>query len=277
MGRGWAYTGALLGGAVSIAANIAHSYVPPVGALAGWVPERGAVGSAVFWPVALLVAVEIFARTGWPTGKRWVVARFLGLLRVAIVAAVVSYRHMSGLLAFYAEDPLTATIGPLAVDGLMVMATSALIGTSRRRPGEAVSDDTETEAPEVDPFMVALAAQTALAAALEPVGEPDETDSTVANLRQSPAGPSGTPRRRGGRKLPPSSAPTVAKIAAKHPDASPAEIAAKARVSESTARRHLAAILPPTTSTPEVINTPIGVEINNREPVLTGASEGAPS
>ena len=31
-GRGWAYIGAGLGGAVSIAANVAHSYVPPAGA-----------------------------------------------------------------------------------------------------------------------------------------------------------------------------------------------------------------------------------------------------
>jgi hypothetical protein len=274
MGRGWAYTGALLGGAVSIAANIAHSYVPPVGALAGWVPERGAVGSAVFWPVALLVAVEIFARTGWPTGKRWVVARFLGLLPVAIVAAVVSYRHMSGLLAFYAEDPLTATIGPLAVDGLMVMATSALIGTSRRRAGEVVSDDTETEAPEVDPLTMAKAAQAALAAALELPSELSESGRSAGGTDV----PAGAPRRRrGGRKLPPSSAPAVAKFVARNPDATPTEVAVKVGISESTARRHLAAIVPPTTSTPEVINTPTGVEINNHVPVLTGASKGAPS
>ena len=46
-GRGWAYTGVLLGGAVSIAANVAHSYVPPDGAPAGWRPQTGAVISAV--------------------------------------------------------------------------------------------------------------------------------------------------------------------------------------------------------------------------------------
>ena len=31
-GRAWAYVGAVLGGAVSVAANVAHSYVPPDGA-----------------------------------------------------------------------------------------------------------------------------------------------------------------------------------------------------------------------------------------------------
>jgi hypothetical protein len=132
VGRRWAYAGAMLGGAASVAANVAHSFVPPPGTTT-WTPQGGAVVSAVFWPVALFVAVEIFARIAWPTGRRWTALRFLGLLPVAIVAAVVSYRHLSGLLAFYRDDSLTATIGPLAVDGLMVMATGALIATGARR------------------------------------------------------------------------------------------------------------------------------------------------
>jgi hypothetical protein len=131
-GRGWGYAGAVLGGAVSVAANVAHSYVPPAGSPLGWLPPAGSVVGAVFWPVALFVAVEILARTSWQAGRRWVAVRFGGLLPVALVAAVVSYRHLAGLLAFYREDPLTVTIGPLAVDGLMVMATAALIATSQR-------------------------------------------------------------------------------------------------------------------------------------------------
>ena len=67
-GRGWAYLGAGLGGAVSLAANVAHSYVPPTDAPAGWTPEVGAVVSATFWPVAVFVAVEILARVTWPAG-----------------------------------------------------------------------------------------------------------------------------------------------------------------------------------------------------------------
>jgi hypothetical protein len=122
----------MLGGAVSIAANVAHSYVPPADEAAGWGPPSGAVLGAVFWPVALFVAIEILARTPWRPGWRWLALRLGGLLPVAVVAAVVSYRHLAGLLAYYREDPLTATIGPLAVDGLMVMATAALIATSGR-------------------------------------------------------------------------------------------------------------------------------------------------
>ncbi len=137
-GRGWAYSGAVLGGVVSIAANVAHSYVPPAVAAPGWSPQPGAVIGAVFWPVALFMALEILARTRWPDQRRWLAVRWLGLLPVALVAAVVSYRHLSGLLTFYGEDSLTATVGPLAVDGLMVMATGALLATAAGRADRAV-------------------------------------------------------------------------------------------------------------------------------------------
>ncbi|MEU7617046.1 DUF2637 domain-containing protein [Micromonospora rifamycinica] len=139
-GRGWAYTGVILGGVVSIAANVAHTYLPnpPGGAPAGWVPGPGwspsplAVALSVFWPVALFVTVEILTRIPWGNGASSVFARVAGVLPVAVVAAVVSYRHLSGLLAHFGEDPLTIAIGPLAVDGLMVMASAALLVTSRR-------------------------------------------------------------------------------------------------------------------------------------------------
>ncbi|GIG57763.1 hypothetical protein Lfu02_21350 [Longispora fulva] len=138
-GRVWAYIGALLGGSVSIAANVAHSFVQPRPTGAGpdwipspeWAPEPGAVVGATFWPVALFVVIEILARVPWPEGARWVVARVCGLLPVALVAAVVSYRHLSGLLGHYGEDPLTVVIGPFAVDGLMVVATGAIIALGR--------------------------------------------------------------------------------------------------------------------------------------------------
>lgn len=140
-GRGWAYVGVILGGVVSIAANVAHTYLPkpPAGAPAGWVPDPGwspsplAVAFSVFWPVALFVAVEILTRVAWGDGFRWFVARVIGVLPVALVAAVVSYRHLAGLLAHFGEDSLTIAIGPLAIDGLMVMASAALLATGHHR------------------------------------------------------------------------------------------------------------------------------------------------
>src|SRR3954452_1689473 len=113
-GRAWPYAGLLLGGGVSVAANIAHSYVPPPGAAPDWAPSRGAVLLAAFWPAAVFVAVEIMARVSWAAGRRWVLVRWGGLAPVALVAAVVSYRHLAGLLGYYGEDPVTMAIGPLA-------------------------------------------------------------------------------------------------------------------------------------------------------------------
>lgn len=154
-GRAWGYIGALLGGLVSIGANTAHSYVPPAGAPVGWRPPTGAVIGAVFWPIALFVAIEILARTAWPSGKRWIAVRFVGLVPVAVVAAIVSYNHLSGLLGHYGEDRLTTVIGPLAVDGLMVMASAALMATAPQRAEsvtetapEPVSQDTPKPSPE---------------------------------------------------------------------------------------------------------------------------------
>lgn len=151
-GRGWAYACAQLGGAVSIAANWAHSYVAPNGAPIGWTPEFGAVAFSVFWPIAVLFAVEAFARVGWPDGWRYVAIRFGGLLPVAAVAAVVSYLHLSGLLRHYGASPFEANFGPLAIDGLMLIGTGALIGTSavRRVATQATGANVVAEAVRVE-------------------------------------------------------------------------------------------------------------------------------
>jgi hypothetical protein len=118
---------------VSLAANIAHSFIPPTDAGPGWSPNAGAVVGAVFWPVALFVATEILTRVTWPTGRTWWLLRWTGMLPVAVVAALVSYRHLSGLLQFCGEEPVGCVLGPLAVDGLMVMATGAILATSQHQ------------------------------------------------------------------------------------------------------------------------------------------------
>src|SRR2546423_9531167 len=100
-GRGWAYTSAILGGAVSVAANVTDTFLPPTGAPAGWHPAPMAVVFSVAWPVFLFFAVEMLARISWPKGISWSLVRWVGLFPVAVVAASVSYRHLSGLLAHY--------------------------------------------------------------------------------------------------------------------------------------------------------------------------------
>jgi hypothetical protein len=220
-GRGWAYIGLTVGGSVSVAANVAHSYVPPIHA--GWSPPAGSVIGAVFWPVALFVAVEILARINWPQGHRWVVLRYAGLLPVALVAAVVSYRHLSGLLSYYREDTLTAVVGPLAVDGLMVMATGALIATSRHiaLPKPVTVQDSLAHQP-VSTADTNVAVLSALAAGKDTVlsGRPKRVRSSMSG--------SGT-------------ATAVTRLRDQHPGLTQSQIAQRLGISDRTVRRYLTA------------------------------------
>lgn len=189
-GRQWAYVGATLGGAVSIAANVAHSFVPPALAPDGWHPQSGAVVSAVFWPIALLVAIEIIARNTWTPGARWFLVRWLGMTPVAAVAAMVSYRHMSGLLTFYGEDSWTATLGPIAVDGIMVLATGVLIMTGIASGREAPEDEPGPAAVITASTEVAEARTAEMAALIIRVEELTQLSGRLlAEISQRPAQP----------------------------------------------------------------------------------------
>jgi Protein of unknown function (DUF2637) len=122
-GKAIAWLSFTLGIGVSVAGNIAHAVSD------GWSwPE---VGGSAFWPLALMLSIEILTRVNWVVGRRWVVARFAGLVMVALVAAVLSYRHLAGLMTSWGEDWLNAHLGPFAVDGLMLLAATALLSISR--------------------------------------------------------------------------------------------------------------------------------------------------
>lgn len=93
-----------LGVGASVGANILHTILV-IGDGGGSVPQ---VAGAAFWPVALVVAIEVMARVRWPASLGYSLIRFAGVGAVAVVAAVVSYKHMSGLLEFWGEDALSA-------------------------------------------------------------------------------------------------------------------------------------------------------------------------
>jgi hypothetical protein len=160
--------------------------VPPTGAPPGWSPLPGAVVGAVFWPLALFVAIEILARTSWPEGTAWKVVRLGGLLPVAVVAAVVSYRHLSGLIRYYGEDGLTATVGPLAVDGLMIVASAAIVASAPASGAGrscAVAASGATVSPEPPP-RVAPAAPSPARPRAEDVAKPASTGAAGRQHRE---------------------------------------------------------------------------------------------
>ena len=184
-GRGWAYIGVGLGGLVSIAANVAHSFIPPGAAPTGWAPEPGAVVGAIVWPVFLFIAVEILARVAWPHGRIWQAVRWAGLLPVAVVAALVSYRHLSGLLAHYGEEGLVVRLGPIAVDGLMVMAAGALLATGRHRNTPDIALNSEPTAMAAAPARPVVVSSSAPASTLTSV--PSTADTAVPSRADVPA------------------------------------------------------------------------------------------
>jgi hypothetical protein len=120
-GKGWSTAGFGLGISASIAGNVAHVFVQSPS------PAIGAVVSAGIWPVALLIALEVIARVSWPHKRIYTFTRYAGLTTVACIAALLSYKHMSALLIFYGEDALSAALGPLVIDGLMVICSTALL------------------------------------------------------------------------------------------------------------------------------------------------------
>lgn len=115
---------------VSVLGNIGHAASDGM--------QSGEWAGAAFWPLALLLSIEIIVRVRWQPEKRWTIARFAGLLVVSIVSAILSYLHLRSLLIFWNYGTFQGTIGPLAVDGLMLIAASALLSISHEKP-EAVA------------------------------------------------------------------------------------------------------------------------------------------
>lgn len=224
-GRGWARFGFGLGIVVSVAANIAHSYVPPKGAPDGWHPNPGAIIAAAWWPVALVVSIEVISRVQWPRRWYWIALRFGGAAMVAAVAAVISYKHLHGLVRSYGEDQLSAAIGPLAVDGLMVVCSAALLAMSTKRrepePGPEFIFDPEPE----------------------PAGEPPETETADPE----PAPRRKASRRRAWRRDRPETPALVRSAHEREPTATNARIAQLAGVSLASVKRHR----PPRPAVPE--------------------------
>lgn len=188
--RAIAWCAFVLGIAASVAANVAHAH-----------PELGPRIAAGFAPVALLLTVEIMSRVPWPDGIWWRLGRYGGTGTVALVAAVMSYRHMYGLLETYGEDTLNAAIGPLAVDGLMIVASLALLAlgqqptTDQPVPVDTVAEQPATEqpnpveqttsSPDQPPAVVEQPPATGRGAS-SPVGFVEQPASAVVEQRPDP-------------------------------------------------------------------------------------------
>jgi hypothetical protein len=105
---------------VSVACNV-------LSAEPSWVGR----GVAAWPPIALLLVVEVLARSPLPAG-RWRFATVGGTGSVAAVAAIASFTHMQAVARQVGESELVATLFPLSVDGLAIVASVALVEVNRR-------------------------------------------------------------------------------------------------------------------------------------------------
>lgn len=121
------WAGFVFGSVVSIAANVLAARIPPGDAGANWSPSLVAQVGAAVWPIALLIAVEVLSRVQWPTGGLWRFARYGGVGLVAAGSGVISYGHIRQVLMTWGYSGLGAGVGPLVIDGLMVVSGFALL------------------------------------------------------------------------------------------------------------------------------------------------------
>lgn len=108
---------------ISIIANVTHAVRADSD-----IPLALRVPGAAIWPLLSFLAIEIIVRVQWQSTFSHYLARTF-VLGPAIPAVIVSYEHQSSLLTMMGENALVSTIGPLAIDGLMIGCTLALLFT----------------------------------------------------------------------------------------------------------------------------------------------------
>jgi hypothetical protein len=83
-----------------------------------------------------MLAVETLTRIHWPTGLHWGLARYGGAGTVTLGSATISYGHLHDLLLAWNYPPLSAAVGPLVLDGLMLISGFALLANSLTTTGD---------------------------------------------------------------------------------------------------------------------------------------------
>lgn len=122
-----AWVGFVFGSLVSIGGNLLAARIPPKPVPQDWSPDVWAQVGSTVWPVALLISVEVLSRTIWPKTLLSRAVRYMGVGAVALFSAVISYQHIQAVLISWNYEGLSAGVGPLAVDGLMVVSGAAMV------------------------------------------------------------------------------------------------------------------------------------------------------
>jgi hypothetical protein len=119
-----AYVALLVGAGLSVAGNVADTY-----RTRGEATDALDVILAGAWPVLVLLTIELFVSRRWSPERGFQVLRWAGCLAIGSMAMMVSWVHLHDLLDSRGQILPVATGGPLAIDGMAIMATGLLLST----------------------------------------------------------------------------------------------------------------------------------------------------
>jgi uncharacterized protein DUF2637 len=128
-----AYVSLLVGAGLSVAGNLADTYRTR-GADVDGLDKVMAAG----WPILVLLAIEMFVSPRWSPSRMFQVWRWIGCLAVGGMAMVVSWTHLHDLMASRGQLFVVTVLGPLAIDGMAIMATGLILSTRVR--GQVATD-----------------------------------------------------------------------------------------------------------------------------------------
>lgn len=147
----WALAGFGLGSLVSVGFNLQSAWLPANQHGPGWAPSIASQAAAIVWPLTLIVSVEVLSRVAWPNGWGWRLVRTSGILAVAIGSATISYGHIYEVLIAWGYHQHQAIVGPLVVDGLMLISGFALVSLGRAARVVLPASQEATAEPSVAP------------------------------------------------------------------------------------------------------------------------------
>lgn len=119
-----AYVMLLVGGGLSVAGNVADVY-----RTRGVQVDGLDIILAGAWPVLVILTIEGFVSRRWSPRAGFQVLRWAGCLAVGSMAMMASWVHLHDLMASRGQITAVATGGPLAIDGMAIMATGLLLST----------------------------------------------------------------------------------------------------------------------------------------------------
>lgn len=183
----------------------------------------------------------------------------LGSLAVAGVAGYASFRHIVHVATMAGETPEVAAVYPLAIDGLIVVGTMAMLADKAQGRAPRLSArvalgfgivatlaaNVASAQPTVLARLVAAVPAVAFLLAVEVLARrgkllpAEEVAEMEAADETDPEDTRPAPRRTAPAKPRPTVAAQVAALAARYPGMKPAGIAAKLAISERTARRYM--------------------------------------